>query len=125
MLMGCLGCIMSILLAAASRIFYVREDPRLVAIKSALPGLNCGACGFPGCEAAAKAILAGRADVTVCAAGGMEVIEELIRLTGRHGSIAELPKATVQCQGVMRTPPRFAYDGASDCRAARPTACTV
>lgn len=116
--MGCLGCVMSILLAAASRIFYVREDPRLVAIKSALPGLNCGACGFPGCEAAAKAILAGRADVTVCVSGGMEVIEELIRLTGRHGSIAELPKATVHCQGVMRTSPRFAYDGASDCRAA-------
>ena len=116
--MGGLGFSLAVLLVLASRIFYVKEDPRLIAIKSALPGLNCGACGFPGCEAAAKAILAGRAALTVCAAGGMDVTEALMRLTGRHGSIVDLPTASVHCQGAMRTPPRFAYNGASDCRAA-------
>lgn len=30
------------ILAIASRIFYVKEDPRFEAIKAALPGLNCG-----------------------------------------------------------------------------------
>ena len=38
-----LGIASSFLLAIASRIFYVEEDPRLEAIKTALPGLNCGA----------------------------------------------------------------------------------
>lgn len=37
-----LGLTLSLLLTIASRIFYVKEDPRLEAIKTALPGLNCG-----------------------------------------------------------------------------------
>jgi len=116
--MGCLGVTISVLLALAARIFHIDEDPRLIAIKSVLPGVNCGACGFPGCESAAKAVLAGRAPVTVCATGGMDVVEALMRLTGRHGSIIDLPTAGVHCQGGLRTAPRFDYDGASDCRAA-------
>ena len=37
-----LSLALSMLLAIASRVFYVREDPRLEAIKATLPGLNCG-----------------------------------------------------------------------------------
>ena len=37
-----LGFILALLLTIASRIFYVKEDPRLELIKAALPGLNCG-----------------------------------------------------------------------------------
>jgi electron transport complex protein RnfB len=40
--MFALGLCLSLLLAFASRVFYVREDPRLQAIKDVLPGLNCG-----------------------------------------------------------------------------------
>jgi Na+-translocating ferredoxin:NAD+ oxidoreductase subunit B len=40
--MFALGLSLSLLLAFASRVFYVKEDPRLEAIKDALPGLNCG-----------------------------------------------------------------------------------
>ncbi|HSO20160.1 MAG TPA: NAD(P)-binding protein, partial [Desulfosarcina sp.] len=116
--MGGLGFGLALLLVLASSIFHIHEDPRLHAVKSALAGLNCGVCGFPGCEAAARAILAGRAAVTVCAAGGMTVVEALMRLTGRPGGLVELPTATVHCQGGLRMPPRFAYDGAPDCRAA-------
>jgi Na+-translocating ferredoxin:NAD+ oxidoreductase RNF subunit RnfB len=37
-----LGLTLSLSLAFASRIFYVKEDPRLEAIKAVLPNLNCG-----------------------------------------------------------------------------------
>jgi electron transport complex protein RnfB len=37
-----LSLIISLLLTIASRIFYVKEDPRLESIKAVLPGLNCG-----------------------------------------------------------------------------------
>lgn len=37
-----LGAALAVLLAVAARIFYVKEDPRLEAVKAALPGLNCG-----------------------------------------------------------------------------------
>lgn len=118
MFMGGLGFCLAVGLAVASRALHVAEDPRLAAIKAVLPGINCGACGFPGCAAAAQAILTGGAPVTVCAAGGMAVIEALMRLNGRQGGIAEQPTAAVHCQGSNRMPPRFAYDGAPDCRMA-------
>ncbi|WP_319408086.1 FAD-dependent oxidoreductase [uncultured Desulfosarcina sp.] len=116
--MGGLGFTLAAVLAAASRLFHVDEDPRLAAIKSVLPGLNCGACGYAGCEGAAKALLAGRASVTVCAAGGMDVIDGLMRLTGKGGGIVELPVATVHCFGPARMAPLFLYQGPADCRAA-------
>ena len=37
-----LGLALSLLLALASRVFYVKEDPRLEKVRSVLPGLNCG-----------------------------------------------------------------------------------
>jgi electron transport complex protein RnfB len=37
-----LGLALSLLLTIASRVFYVREDPRLERVKAILPGLNCG-----------------------------------------------------------------------------------
>lgn len=37
-----LGLILSVLLTIASRVFYVKEDPRLERVKAVLPGLNCG-----------------------------------------------------------------------------------
>jgi len=37
-----IGFILSLLLTVASRIFYVKEDPRLESVKAVLPGLNCG-----------------------------------------------------------------------------------
>jgi hypothetical protein len=58
LLMLFIGLITSLALAVASRVFYVWEDLKELAIADALPGANCGACGYPGCRASAKAIAA-------------------------------------------------------------------
>ena len=52
-----LGLGASIILAVASRVFYVKEDPRVEAVLEALPGANCGGCGFAGCEGYANAVV--------------------------------------------------------------------
>ena len=54
---GGLGLLAGIGLAAASKIFYVYVDPKIVEMEEALPGANCGGCGLPGCTAAAQAIV--------------------------------------------------------------------
>lgn len=118
MIMGAIGLSLSLLLAVASRIFYVPEDLRLKAIKSVLPGLNCGACGYAGCEGAAKALLSGKAPLSICAMGGAAVIEQLIQITGTANGPVEIPVATPHCFGPHRIEPLFEYNGASDCRAA-------
>ena len=44
-----LGLVLGLILAFASKKFHVATDPKLDEIVEALPGANCGACGFPGC----------------------------------------------------------------------------
>ena len=45
-----LGLVTATVLAVASRVFHVEEDPRVQAVLEALPGANCGGCGYAGCE---------------------------------------------------------------------------
>ena len=68
--MGGLGAVIGVVLATASKIFYVFEDPKMLEIKDALPGANCGGCGLPGCAANAEAIVAGEKGADSCVAGG-------------------------------------------------------
>ena len=51
-----IGIICAVVLVVASRIMAVKEDERLPKIRDCLPGANCGACGFPGCDGYAKAL---------------------------------------------------------------------
>ena len=48
------GVLCALLLTVASILFGVKEDERAVAIRDCLPGANCGACGFSGCDGYAK-----------------------------------------------------------------------
>ena len=41
-----LGLVTATVLAVASRVFHVEEDPRVQAVLEALPGANCGGCGY-------------------------------------------------------------------------------
>ena len=64
--MGGIGGVAALVLGVASRIFYVEEDPLVAAVEEALPGANCGGCGFAGCHAAAEAIAAKKAPPNIC-----------------------------------------------------------
>ena len=51
LMMG-LGAFCGLVLSAASRIFYVYEDPRIEQVEECFAGANCGGCGYAGCSAA-------------------------------------------------------------------------
>ena len=46
---GAVGLILGVFLGVASIVFKVDVDEREEAVLGALPGNNCGGCGFPGC----------------------------------------------------------------------------
>jgi electron transport complex protein RnfB len=52
-----LGAGLGLLLGIAGVFFTVEQDTRVEQITSMLPGLNCGACGFPGCNGLANALV--------------------------------------------------------------------
>jgi formate dehydrogenase (NADP+) beta subunit len=118
-LLGGLGVTVGIVLAAASKIFYVYVDPKILAVDDILPGANCGGCGLPGCSANAEAIVAGRAAPNSCVAAGPEVAEEIAAVIGASVEAKEPDIAIAGCYyGVKDADTRYLYDGMSDCRAA-------
>ena len=51
------GLIVGIALVYTGKKFYVEIDERESAVRECLPGNNCGACGYAGCDAMAAARL--------------------------------------------------------------------
>ncbi len=49
-LVALVGLFIGIFLGAAGKKFAVEVDEKEVAIREALPGNNCGGCGYPGCD---------------------------------------------------------------------------
>lgn len=117
--LGGLGAAAALLLGIASRVFYVEEDPRIGAVEGALPGANCGGCGFAGCRAAAEAIVAGKAEANVCVAGGFETAVEVAAVMGVKVEAKEPDLAHTSCTyGTSNAELTYRYSGAKDCRSA-------
>lgn len=77
-----MAVVLAYILGWASRKFHVEVDPRVTAIMEALPGANCGGCGFVGCSDYAEAIVADGAPVNKCPVGGANVAEEVAGIMG-------------------------------------------
>src|SRR4030042_1493997 len=66
-----LGGAFAVVLLIASERLKVTVDPKIEQIHKALPNLDCGACGFPGCGQYAKAVLNDPGLLGTCAPGGL------------------------------------------------------
>ena len=58
---GAVGLLAGVLLALISHFFAVPDDKTVKAIRECLPGINCGACGYKGCDDYAAALAEGKA----------------------------------------------------------------
>lgn len=118
--LGSLGCIAALLLGMAARRFAVTVDPRQIALREVLAGANCGACGYPGCDAYARALVTGTAKPDLCSPGGMETLSRIAAILGVTVTEHQPQVAVVRCQGDRQHAlPKYAYQGLRDCRAAQ------
>ncbi|NDV18596.1 NAD(P)-binding protein [Pseudodesulfovibrio sp. JC047] len=106
------------ILGVASKLLYVKEDPRIALIEDNLPGANCGGCGFPGCSGAAAAIVAGKAPASVCIVADEATSAVVAGIMGQEVIQREPELAIRDCTGGTRAEEAFYYEGALDCRAA-------
>ena len=119
--MGGLGLVLSGGLAYASKKLAVETDPRVEQIVEALPGANCGACGFPGCAGLAKSIVENKAPVGACNVGGPAVAKVIAQIMGVDDVESATNKniARIMCQGGnSKAKLRADYHGVKTCRAA-------
>jgi len=114
-----LAFILGILLGFFKKVFSVPVDSRIQEIRNVLSGGNCGACGYPGCDAFAKAVAEGKAPITGCAAGGETVAKLLGNIMGVNAS-ATKKLSILACQGSKEhTQLRGIYNGVKTCKAAK------
>lgn len=118
--LGALGLAFGLLLTLTNKVFEVPADPLREAVREALPGANCGGCGFPGCDGLADAIVDGNAPISACPVGGSKLADEIAAIMGIDKTPAQIRNvATVVCQGSLdRCKTKFEYHGIEDCVAA-------
>jgi len=127
-ILGGLGLIFGLVLAAASKVFYVETDPRLDQLNACLPGANCGGCGYAGCGGYAEAVLNGEAAIGKCASGGNECAQAMAAIMGVQAEEVTRKVALVRCSGEKRYDKsgnlvagakiKAEYEGFKDCIAA-------
>lgn len=115
-----LGLVAAAILAVASRVFHVDEDPRVEAVMEALPGANCGGCGYAGCEGYALAVVNDPAvAASLCVAGSAETSIAVGELTGKTVAAAEPQLSFRRCDKLAgKVAPRYEYQGMPSCAAA-------
>ena len=118
--LGGIGTIFGAVLTFADKQFHVPSDERAEKIRAALPGANCGACGFAGCDAYAEAVAEGSAKPSLCTPGGKKCAEEIASVLGVEVDFQESGRvAKVICQGKKETAKdRYEYNGYQSCRLA-------
>lgn len=115
-LVGGTGLLLGLFLGFSDKIFKVEVDEKEIAVREELPGSNCGGCGFAGCDACAKAIAAGEAEVNACPVGGAPVAAKIGAIMGKSAGESKRMVAFVKCAGTCdKTKVNYDYCGADDC----------
>ncbi|CCY11315.1 MULTISPECIES: Fe-S cluster domain-containing protein [environmental samples] len=117
------GALAALLLFVVSKKFHVEEDARIELVNEALPGANCGGCGYPGCSGFARACVEAESmEGLFCTVGGNDTMLKVADILGRTAVEAEPQLAVVRCNGTCDARPKVnQYDGASSCAIAAAT----
>ena len=113
-----LGLFAGISLSIVSTVFAVPKNEKLIQVSDALPGINCGACGYSGCDEYAKKILDGD-PINLCTPGGDSVASELGKILDREFEDVVEKVAFVRCTGSPQiSDKKYEYSGTLSCAGA-------
>lgn len=119
LLVAGIALIAGLVLAVASVVMAVPRDELVDKLRDCLPGANCGACGYSGCDGYAAAMAHEGAPVGLCPPGGEDTLEATSKILGTEGGEVVKMVANIHCGGCDQAAPRaFVYDGIRSCRAA-------
>ena len=91
-IVGVIGLVCSVLLVVASHFLSVPADTRV-------EDINCGACGYAGCDDYAKAVAGGSAKPNLCIPGGASTADQISEYLGVQSESTVPQKAVVRCSG--------------------------
>lgn len=117
--MVAIAVIAGLLLLVCSHFFAVQENPLKKEIRACLPGINCGACGFKGCDDYASALAEGGVKPNLCIPGAQSVADQIGEILNIEAEPFKDIVAFVNCNGTCQATGKIAdYDGVQTCAAA-------
>ena len=118
--LGGLGFVLSTILSIAYAKLAIKVSLKEKQILDALPGANCGACGFPGCEGYASTLAKEETEIGLCPVGGLDLSTKLSEILGVEAKEIEPKVAVIRCSGgINNTKEKFNYVGLKNCVGAR------
>ncbi len=119
LVVAAIALVLGVMLALVSHFFFVPEDPTKQKVRACLPGINCGACGYKGCNDYAAAVAEGGVKPNLCIPGAQAVADEIGAIIGVEAEPFEDVVAFVACNGHCgATQNKADYEGVMTCQAA-------
>jgi Na+-translocating ferredoxin:NAD+ oxidoreductase subunit B len=115
--LGAIGSSAAVILYFVAQKFKVYEDPRIDEVEQALPGANCGGCGFAGCRAFADAcVKENDLSELYCPVGGNDCMTGVANILGLVAVKKDPRVAVLRCNGTCEFRPKTNnFDGAATC----------
>lgn len=116
-----IGAVCAVVLVVASKFFSVEENETEKKIRECLPGANCGACGYAGCDGYAKALAeGGEAKANLCIPGADAAARQISEILGVEFEDVVEQVAVIHCYGdCEHTANKMDYAGIQSCEAAK------
>ena len=120
LVLAAIAALCAVLLTVADKYFGVPVDEKEAAVRDCLPGANCGACGYSGCDGYAKALAEGKTDApNLCVPGGEGAAQDIAAILGVEATDVDIKVAYVACNGVCEaSKQKFEYVGVKSCKIA-------
>ena len=118
LLVTTVGLGLGLILSLAAKFIAVEADETVAKVRELLPGANCGACGYAGCDEYAEKVASGEAATNLCIPGRKKVADEIAALLGKDAADVTEPRAFVRCNGKCDTVEyAMEYQGPKSCKA--------
>ncbi|MBE6714442.1 MAG: RnfABCDGE type electron transport complex subunit B [Ruminococcaceae bacterium] len=116
-----IGLLCAVVLVVAAIVMHVKENEKEQKIRDVLPGANCGACGYAGCDGYAKALANEEGIATnLCTPGADRVSQAIADILGCEFEDTIEMVATVRCCGdCNNTEKKASYSGVNTCAGAK------
>ena len=124
LIVAAVGLFCAVMLVLAAKFFAVSEDETEKNIRECLPGANCGACGYAGCDGYAKALAEDKGKNTVktnlCTPGADAAAKAIAEILGVEFEDVVEQVAVLHCYGdCNHTSNKMDYVGIQSCEAAK------
>lgn len=121
LIVSIIGIVCAVILAVASKVMEVKEDEKFLKLRECLPGANCGACGYTGCDGYAHALADENGIKTnLCIPGADGTAKQLAEVLGVAFEDVVEKVAVIHCSGDCNaTNDKMEYQGIQSCAAAK------